>query len=123
MQPPSLCSGSFLVGLTECSPRASCFCLQKLEGLESKLFKELKTSPDLAPEHSSKRTRIHNLGISSGSLLLSDVESAAFRCRVCCFSEVESAVVRCSCMVVVECKCLLFMGCTMLVYSPEYACC
>ena len=58
---------------------------KELEGLESELFKELKTSPDAAPEHSSKRTQIHNLCISSGSLLLSDVESAAFRCRVCCF--------------------------------------
>ena len=55
-----------------------------LEGPESELFKELKTSPDAAPEHSSKRTRIQNLGISSSSLLLSDVESAAFRGRVCC---------------------------------------
>ena len=81
---------------------------KELEGLEFELFKELKTSPVAAPEHSSKRTRIQNLGIFSGSLLLSDV---------------ESAVVRCSCMVVVECKCLLFTGCTMLVYSPEYACC
>ena len=60
-------------------------CNKELEGPESELFKELKTSPDVAPEHSSKRTRIQNLGISSGSLLLSDVESAAFRCRVCCF--------------------------------------
>ena len=57
---------------------------KELEGLESELFKELKTFPDVAPEHSSKRTRIQNLGISSGSLLLSDVESAAFRGRVCC---------------------------------------
>ena len=58
---------------------------KELEGPESELFKELKTSSDAAPEHSSKRTRIQNLGISSSSLLLSDVESAAFRCRVCCF--------------------------------------
>ena len=58
---------------------------KELEGLEFELFKELKTSPVAAPEHSSKRTRIRNLGIFSGSLLLSDVESAAFRCRVCCF--------------------------------------
>ena len=57
---------------------------KELEGPESELFKELKTSPDVAPEHSSKRTRIQNLGIFSGSLLLSDVGSAAFRCRVCC---------------------------------------
>ena len=81
---------------------------KELEGLEFELFKELKTSLVAAPEHSSKRTRIRNLGIFSGSLLLLDV---------------ESAVVRCSCMVVVECKCLLFMGCTVLVYSPKYACC
>ena len=46
---------------------------KELEGPESELFKELKTSPDVAPEHSSKRTQIQNLGISSGSLLLSDV--------------------------------------------------
>ena len=58
---------------------------KELEGLESELFKELRTSLDVAPEHSSKRTRIRNLGIFSGSLLLSDVESAAFRCRVYCF--------------------------------------
>ena len=31
---------------------------KELEGLESELFKELKTSPDVAPEHSSKRTQI-----------------------------------------------------------------
>ena len=63
---------------------------KELEGLESKLFKELKTSPVAAPEHISgffysKRTRIQDLGIFSGSLLLLDVESVAFRCRVCCF--------------------------------------
>ena len=58
---------------------------KELEGLKSKLFKELKTSPIAAPEHSSRRTRIQNLGISSGSLLLSDVESVAFRGRVYCF--------------------------------------
>ena len=58
---------------------------KELEGLEFELFKELKTSPVAAPEHYSKRTQIQNLGIFSGSLLLSDVESAAFRCRVCCF--------------------------------------
>ena len=81
---------------------------KKLEGLEFELFNELKTSPVAAPEHCSKRARIQDLGIFSGGLLLSDV---------------ESAVVRCSCMVVVECKCLLFTGCTVLVYSPEYACC
>ena len=28
---------------------------KELEGLESELFKELKTSPDVAPEHSSKK--------------------------------------------------------------------
>ena len=57
---------------------------KKLEGLESEFFKELKTSPVAAPEHSSKRTQIQNLGIFSVSLSLSDVESAAFRCRVYC---------------------------------------
>ena len=46
---------------------------KELEGLESELFKELKTSPVAAPEYFSKRTRIQNLGIFSGSLLLSDV--------------------------------------------------
>ena len=51
---------------------------KELEGLESELFKELKTSPVAAPEHIfgffySKRTQIHDLGIFSGSLLLSDV--------------------------------------------------
>ena len=51
---------------------------KELEGLESELFKELKTSPVAAPEHMSwffysKRTRIQDLGIFSGSLLLSDV--------------------------------------------------
>ena len=46
---------------------------KELEGLESELFKELKTSPVVAPEHYSKRTRIQDLGIFSGSLLLSDV--------------------------------------------------
>ena len=46
---------------------------KELEGLESELFKDLRTSLDVAPEHSSKRTRIRNLGIFSGSLLLSDV--------------------------------------------------
>ena len=46
---------------------------KKLEGLESELFKEPRTSLDVAHEHSSKRTRIQNLGIFSGSLLLSDV--------------------------------------------------
>ena len=51
---------------------------KELEGLESELFKELKTSPVAAPEHISglfysKRNRIQGLGIFSGSLLLSDV--------------------------------------------------
>ena len=50
---------------------------KELEGLESELFKGLKTSPVVAPEHIpgffySKRTRIHDLGMFSGSLLLSD---------------------------------------------------
>ena len=58
---------------------------KKLEGLEFELFNELKTSPIAAPEHCSKRTWIQNLGIFSGSLLLSDVESAAIRCIVCCY--------------------------------------
>ena len=57
---------------------------KELEGIEFELFKELKTSPVAALDHSSKRTQIRNLGIFSGSLLLSDVESAAFRYRVCC---------------------------------------
>ena len=51
---------------------------KELEGLESELFKELKTSPIAAPEHMSgffysKRTRIQSFGIFSGSLLLLDV--------------------------------------------------
>ena len=51
---------------------------KELEGFESELFKELKTSPVAAPEHIpgffySKRTRIQDLGMFSGSLLLSDV--------------------------------------------------
>ena len=70
--------------LTECSPELLTIWNKELEGLESELFKELKTSPVVAPEHHSKRTRIHNLGIFSGSLLLLDVESAAFRYRVRC---------------------------------------
>ena len=77
---------------------------KELEGLESDLFKELKSSPVAASEHlsgffDSKRTRMHCLGIFSGSLLF----------------------VRCSCMVVVEFECLLFTGCTVSVYSSEYA--
>ena len=51
---------------------------KELEGLESELFKKLKTSPITAPEHIpgffySKRTRIQDLGMFSGSLLLLDV--------------------------------------------------
>ena len=46
--------------------------------LESELFKGLKAFPIAAPDHIlgffySKRTRIHDLGIFSGSLLLSDI--------------------------------------------------
>ena len=77
---------------------------KELEGLESELFKELKTSPVAAPEHIpgffySKRTRINSIVVFSGSLLF----------------------VKCSCMLVVECKCCLFTSCTVLVYSSEYA--
>ena len=51
---------------------------KKLEGLESELFKGLKAFPIAAPEHIprffySKRTRIQDLGMFSGSLLLSGV--------------------------------------------------
>ena len=51
---------------------------KELEGPEPKLFKELKTSPVVAPERISgffysKRTRVLGLGIFSGGLLLSDV--------------------------------------------------
>ena len=51
---------------------------KKLEGLESELFKELKTSPVAAPEHIpgffySKRTRMQDLGMFPSILLLSDV--------------------------------------------------
>ena len=51
---------------------------KELEGLESELFKGLKTSPVAAPKHIprffySKRTRVQGLGIFSSSLLLSDV--------------------------------------------------
>ena len=78
---------------------------KELEGLESDLFEELKSSPVAASEHlsgffDSKRTRMHCLGVFAGSMLF----------------------VRCSCMVVVECKCCLFTSCTVLVYSSEYAC-
>ena len=76
---------------------------KELKGLESDLFEELKSSPVAASEHLSgffeKRTRMHCLGVFSGSL----------------------PFVRCSCMVVVECKCCLFTGCTVLAYSSEYA--
>ena len=77
---------------------------KELEGLESDLFKELKSSPIAASEHlsgffDSKRTRIYCLSVFSGSLLF----------------------VRCSCMVVVEYKCCLFTGCIALAYSSEYA--
>ena len=76
---------------------------KELEGLESDLFEELKSSPVAASEHLSgffeKRTRMHCLGVFSGSL----------------------PFVRRSCMVVVECKCCLFTGCTALAYSSEYA--
>ena len=51
---------------------------KELEGLESELFKELKAFPIAAPEHIpgffySKRTRIQDLGMFSGNLMLSDV--------------------------------------------------
>ena len=51
---------------------------KKLEGLEFGLFKGLKAFLIAAPEHISgffypKRTRIQDLGMFSGSLLLSDV--------------------------------------------------
>ena len=77
---------------------------KELEGLESDLFEELKSSPVATSEHlsgflDSKRTRMHCLAVFFGSLLF----------------------VRCSCMVVVECKCCLFTGCTALAYSFEYA--
>ena len=77
---------------------------KELEGLESDLFKELKSSPIADSEHlsgffDSKRTRMHCLGVFSGSLLF----------------------VRCSYMVVVECKYCRFKGCTVLAYSSEYA--
>ena len=76
---------------------------KELEGLESDLFEELKSSPIVASEHLSrffeKRTQMHCLGVFSGSL----------------------PFVRCSCLVVVESKCCMFMGCTVLAYSSEYA--
>ena len=76
---------------------------KELEGLESDLFGELKSSSVAASEHLSgffeKRTRMHCLGVFSGSL----------------------SFVRCSCVVVVESKCCLFIGCTVLAYSSEYA--
>ena len=51
---------------------------KELEGLESELFKKIKTSPVVAPDHISgffysERTRMQGLGIFSGSLLLLDV--------------------------------------------------
>ena len=51
---------------------------KELEGLESELFKGLKTSPVAAPEHIpgffySKITRVQGLRMFSSSLLLSDV--------------------------------------------------
>ena len=87
------------------APKPLAFWNKELEGLESDLFEELKSSPVVASEHlsrffDSKRTRMHCLGVFSSSLLF----------------------VRCSCMVVVECKCCLFTGCTALAYSSKYAC-
>ena len=60
------------------APEALAFWNKELDGFESELFKELKAFPIAAPEHIpwffySKRTRIHDLGMFSGSLLLSDV--------------------------------------------------
>ena len=60
------------------SPEALAIWNKELAGLESELFKELKTSPGIAPEHISRffyseRTRMQGLGKFSGSLLLSDV--------------------------------------------------
>ena len=76
---------------------------KELEGLGSELFEELRIVSVAALEHISgffeKRTRMHCLGVFSGSL----------------------SFVRCSCMVVVESKCCLFTGCTALAYSSEYA--
>ena len=51
---------------------------KELEGLESELFKGLKTSPVAALGHIpgffySKRTQVQGLGMFFGSLLLSDV--------------------------------------------------
>ena len=50
---------------------------KKLEGLDSRLFEELRTFPVAAPERISgffysKRTRVLGLGIFSGGLLLPD---------------------------------------------------
>ena len=63
--------------LTECSPEPLAVWNKELEGLESDLFEELKSSPVAASEHLSgffeKRTRMHCLDIFFGSLLLSDV--------------------------------------------------
>ena len=54
------------------TPKPLAIWNKELEGLESGLFKELKTSPVAALEHIygffySKRTRIQGLGIFSGS--------------------------------------------------------
>ena len=76
---------------------------KELEGLESNLFEELKSSPVAASEYLSgffeKRTRMYCLGVFSSNL----------------------PFVKCSCMVVVEYKCCLFTGCIALAYSSEYA--
>ena len=60
------------------APEPLAIWYKKLEGLESELFKGLKAFPIAAPEHIpgffySKRTRIQDLSMFSGSLLLSDV--------------------------------------------------
>ena len=85
------------------APKPLAIWNKELKGLESDLFEELKSSPVAASEHLSgffeKRTRMHCLGVFSGSL----------------------PFVRCSCMVVVESKCYMFTGCTVSAYSSEYA--
>ena len=60
------------------APESLAIWNKELESLESELLKGLKTSPVAAPEHIpgffySKRTRIQDLDIVFGSLLLSDV--------------------------------------------------
>ena len=60
------------------APEPLAICNKELEGLDSELFKLLRTSSIAAPEHIpgffySKRTQIQDLGMFSGSLLLSDV--------------------------------------------------